>query len=105
MMIGQRDPLKRLGDRALLGRKRFEEFEPRRSVEKELANFDSSPGRDRARASILDVAGLGRKLDSLRIDRAPGEHPQMRHARDGRERLAAKAERADRAQVGGSANF
>src|SRR5208282_5988613 len=55
MMIRQRDALKRFRDSALLGAQRLQELEPCGSVEKQLADFDSSPLRHGARAGIFDV--------------------------------------------------
>ena len=105
MMIGERDALHSLDDSALLGCERLQKLEPRRSVEKQLAHFDTGAGRHRARASILDVAGFGRELDAVFVGRTPGLHPKMRHAGDRGERLAAKSKRANRSQVGGAANL
>ncbi len=105
MMIGERDALERFCDRALLGRERLQELEPRRGVEEKLADLDSRARRNRARAGILDIAGFGCDLDPVLVLGAAGLHPQMRHARDRGERLAAKSERANRGQVGGAANL
>ena len=104
-MIGERDALDRLGDRALLGRERFQELEARGSVEEQLADLDAGAGRHRACARVLDVAGFGCELDAVFVGGAPGLHPQVRYAGDRGERLAAKAERANRSQVGGAANL
>ena len=105
VMVGERDPLKGVGDGALLGRQRLQELEPRRSVEEQLADLDSGSRRHRTRPGILDIAGVDCDLDAVLVGGAPRLHPKMRDAGDRGERLAAKPERANRAQVGGASNL
>ncbi len=55
-MVGERKLLNHVGDRGFFGHLRLHEFEPRRSVEKQVAHLDSGSRRHPARPLLVDIA-------------------------------------------------
>ena len=103
--MGQGEPLDRVGRGALFGRHGFEELEPRRRIEKQVAHFDPGAGRHRTLRNPLDLAADRDNLDTVVVDRSPRPQHHSRDARDRRERLATKAQRVNRSQIRRVANL
>jgi hypothetical protein len=88
-----------LGDGLRLGAVALQELEARRRRGEEVRDLDPGAARGRRRPDLVPDAGLdqhsgaGRRVRGARRDRQP------RDGADGRQRLAAEAERADARQV------
>ena len=96
----QRETLDDLADMAELGRGTFEEFLSGRRVVEEVGNFDHRPRRRRGLPLALDRAAFQADLSAAGRARGGGHQPHARNRGDAGKRFAAKAQCADREEIG-----
>src|SRR6185312_13666062 len=92
--IGHREPRHRIDGGVALGARRFQEFEPRRRRKEQVAHLDPRAGIGGGGFDRALVAALDQQPDRV-ATAPPRDDGEARHRADRRQRLAAKAERAD----------
>src|SRR5262249_51632164 len=95
----ERDPTQELSDGGRLARRRAQELPPRRRIEEELADLDAGAGR-RARRLEGQVLAAAHAEPGAGVDAVePGPDLALGRGGDGRQRLAAEAERRDGEEI------
>ena len=99
MRMGHGEALHHLGDGLVLGALRLEKFQPRRHARKQIAHLDARADIAGRRLHLAFGAAVDAQREGLAGAARARQDRQRCNRADGRQRLAAEAERADGEQV------